>query len=110
MKTLPLLPRVGLLAAALCLVASPAIRAEDSAGQQPKPEKRLSPAQKTFDKDGDGKLSEEEAAAYRETRKAEQQARLEKYDTDKDGKLSEEEKAALKADLKKTKPEKKKKE
>ena len=110
MNTLHLSARSGLLAVAFCLVALPAIRAEAPAGQQAKPEKSLSRAQKIFDKDGDGKLSEEEAAAYRESHRAEQQARLKKYDTDNDGKLSEEEKAALKAEAKKKKSEKKKEE
>jgi hypothetical protein len=108
MKTLPLLTRAGFLAATLCLVTSPALRAEGSSEQKPYAEKQLSVEKKAFDKDGDGKLSEEEAAAYKEARKAEHKARLEKYDTDKDGKLSEEEKAAFKADQKKEKPEKKK--
>jgi hypothetical protein len=56
---------------------------------------------KQFDKDGDGKLSEDERAAMRtagEARKAEfEKKMLEKFDTDKDGKLSDEEKAAAKA-------------
>jgi hypothetical protein len=58
-----------------------------------------------FDKDGDGKLNEEELAAMKEAHKARREARrkamLEKYDTDKDGKLSDEEKAAMKAAKKK---------
>ncbi|OYV04797.1 MAG: hypothetical protein CFE26_14980 [Verrucomicrobiales bacterium VVV1] len=53
---------------------------------------------KQFDKDGDGKLSEDERAAMRtagEARKAEfEKKMLEKFDTDKDGKLSDEEKKA----------------
>lgn len=97
MKTHTLSLRVGLLAAALCIAATPALRAE---GDQ-KPEKPLSAAQKAFDKDADGKLNEEEAAAYKAARKAAKKAELDKYDTDKDGKLSEEEKAALRADAKK---------
>ena len=60
---------------------------------------------KKFDKDGDGKLSEEERAAMREARKAEMEARhkenLAKYDTDKDGKLSDAEKEAMRAARKK---------
>ena len=43
---------------------------------------------KKFDKDGDGKLNEEEMKALRDAREKEW---LEKYDTDKDGKLSDEE-------------------
>jgi len=48
-----------------------------------------------FDKDGDGKLSEEERKAMREAMHARMEERhkemLEKFDTDKDGKLSPEE-------------------
>ena len=110
MKTLPAFLRAGSLAAALCLLAPPAARAEGAAEQQAKPEKQLSPAQKAFDKDGDGTLGDEEKAAYKEAQKAKQRARFEKYDTDKDGKLSEEEKAAMKADVTKEKPGKKKQE
>ena len=99
MTTHTLSLRAGLLAAALCLAATPALRAET----EQKPEKPLSAAQKVFDKDADGKLNEEEAAAYKAARKAEKKAQLEKYDADKDGKLSEEEKAAMVADKKKAK-------
>ena len=49
---------------------------------------------KKFDKDGDGKLSDEERAAAREARKAEQEkAMLAKFDKDGDGKLNDAEKA-----------------
>ncbi len=109
MNTLPTLTRAGLFAAALCLVASPLVHAEGSSDAQAQPEKKLSASQKQFDKDGDGKLNETEAAAYKEYRKAERKAQLEKYDTDKDGKLSDEEKAAMKEDMKKQKEETKKK-
>ena len=102
MKTPALLTRVGLLAVTLSLISAPVLHAEDDA----KPEKPLSAAKKEFDKDGDGKLNEEEAAAYAAARKAARQAQLEKYDTDKDGKLSDEEKAAMKADQKKQKEKK----
>ena len=46
---------------------------------------------KKFDKDGDGKLSDEEKKARRETMVAKRKELLEKYDADKDGKLSPEE-------------------
>lgn len=57
---------------------------------------RATPEQiKKFDKDGDGKLNEEEIKALMEERRARreahQKAMLEKYDADKDGKLSPEE-------------------
>ena len=51
---------------------------------------------KEFDKDGDGKLNEEEAKAARE---AAQKKMLEKYDTDKDGKLSDDERKAMREDF-----------
>lgn len=51
-----------------------------------------------FDKDGDGKLNEEERKAARDARRAEMEKRrqemLEKFDTDGDGKLNEEERKA----------------
>ena len=54
---------------------------------------------KKFDKDGDGKLSQEERQAMREDRKAEIEARhadmIKKFDKDGDGKLSDEERAAM---------------
>ncbi|MCP5544073.1 MAG: EF-hand domain-containing protein [Akkermansiaceae bacterium] len=50
---------------------------------------------KKFDKDGDGKLSPEEAKAARE---AHQKEMLEKYDADEDGKLSAEERKKMAED------------
>lgn len=58
----------------------------------------LPPALAEFDKDGDGKLSEEERAALKAAMEAKKQAILDKYDTNKDGVLSAEERAAAKAD------------
>ena len=53
---------------------------------------------KKFDKDGDGKLSDEERKAMREDMRAVHEKReaemLKKFDTDGDGKLSDEEKKA----------------
>ena len=61
--------------------------------RQPSPEML-----KEFDKDGDGKLSDEETKAMREAmqaRRAEAEKKeLEEFDKDKDGKLSEEERKA----------------
>ena len=106
MKTLPLITRAGLLGLALALLAPLAARAEDSS--EKKAEKPVPPAAlKKFDKDGDGKLNDEEKAAWKAAREAEKKAMLEKYDTDKDGKLSDEEKAAMKADHEKHKKDKK---
>jgi hypothetical protein len=50
-----------------------------------------------FDKDGDGKLNEEERAAAKEAREAAKAKVLAQFDTDKDGKLSEVEREAMKA-------------
>lgn len=54
-----------------------------------------------FDKDGDGKLSDDERAAAREAMKDHHEKRhewmIEKFDKDGDGKLSEEEKEAMEA-------------
>lgn len=62
-------------------------------GRQPNPEMI-----KEFDKDGDGKLSDEERTAMREAMQARaEEARkkeLAEFDKDKDGKLSEEERKA----------------
>jgi hypothetical protein len=73
------------------------ISAQDG-GQQPpqRPQRQLPPEViKEFDKDGDGKLSDEERTAMRDTMRAkmeeQRKATLEKYDADKDGKLNKEE-------------------
>ena len=47
---------------------------------------------KKFDKDGDGKLNEEERKAAEEARKAEM---LKRFDKDGDGKISDEERKAM---------------
>ena len=56
---------------------------------------------KQFDKDGDGKLSDEERKAMHEAGKAKreerQKAMIAKFDKDGDGKLNDEERAAAKA-------------
>jgi Ca2+-binding EF-hand superfamily protein len=58
---------------------------------------------KEFDKDGDGKLNDEEAQAARtamQARREEQRKKmLEQYDTDKDGKLSEDERKKMQEDM-----------
>lgn len=71
------------------LLAGPLAFAQDG---NPPPERKGPPIPpevvKEFDKDGDGKLNEEERKAAREAREKQM---LEKYDADKDGKLSDEE-------------------
>lgn len=58
-----------------------------------------------FDKDGDGKLNEEELKAAKAAREEMEAARrkemLEKFDKDKDGELNEDEKEAMRAEIKK---------
>jgi len=67
------------------------------ANERPQRPQRLIPAQilKEFDKDGDGKLSPEEAAAMRrvmrERRETRHKALIERFDADKDGELNEQE-------------------
>lgn len=95
--------RAGLIGLALFVLGSSAARAEDGA-EKPIPAGVL----KKYDKDGDGKLNEEEKAAWQAAKEAEKKAMLDKYDTNKDGKLSDEERAALKADKEKAKKEKEK--
>ena len=60
---------------------------------------------KKYDKDGDGKLSDEERKAMREERRAEaekmRKANLEKYDANKDGKLDQEERKKMREDRQK---------
>lgn len=60
---------------------------------------------KKFDKDGDGKLSEEEKTAMKSERKEKGKNRraemIKKFDKDGDGKLSEEEKTATRKEMKK---------
>ncbi|MEO7100549.1 MAG: EF-hand domain-containing protein [Luteolibacter sp.] len=78
--------------------------AQDEAKRPERPKREL-PAEilKKFDKDGDGKLSEEEFKAMQDERKAENEKRraemLKKYDKDGDGKLSDEERATMKAEM-----------
>lgn len=51
---------------------------------------------KRFDKDGDGKISEEEKAAIKKEFEARKAMFMKKFDKDGDGKLNDEEKAAIK--------------
>lgn len=84
-----------------CLLAS----AQDDQRRPNRPHRPMGPPPpallKEFDKDGDGKLSDEERKAMHEAMKARMEERrkemLEKYDTDGDGKLSEEERRKARA-------------
>ena len=101
-------------AAALCAVLTVACgdEAQGCHAKQPNPENRgkhlgwfkhdqmpHGRILEKFDKDGDGKLSDEEKAAARQAREERWKALLAEYDKDGDGQLSDEEKAAAKADM-----------
>lgn len=87
---------LGLLALA-CAVSPITSLAEDAKAKKPS-----KATLEQYDKDKDGQLNEEEAAAAKAgasaKAKATKEANLAKYDKDGDGKYSEEEKAARKAD------------
>jgi hypothetical protein len=76
-------------------------------GQRPQRQQRQLPPEmlKQFDKDGDGKLNEEETKAMRTEMQAKMEERrkanLEKYDANKDGKLDEEETKKMREDRQK---------
>jgi len=91
--------RTHLLAVAMLVVGGMAVSV--SAGDKARnPELRKKLLEK-FDKDGDGKLSEEERAAakaaFQEKHPDAKEKVLAHFDKDGDGKLSEEERAAAKA-------------
>ncbi|WP_052573853.1 EF-hand domain-containing protein [Haloferula sp. BvORR071] len=77
------------------------VHAQEEGGQRRGPGNRQLPPEiiKEYDKDGDGKLSDDETKAMREAmqaRRAEQEKKdLEEFDKDKDGKLNDEETKAL---------------
>lgn len=56
---------------------------------------------KKYDKNKDGKLDDQEKAAWKADQKKQREDQLKKYDKNKDGKLDAEEKAAMKEDLRK---------
>jgi hypothetical protein len=83
-----------------CMIAS-------AQGEKKRPNRPHGPPPemvKEFDKDGDGKLSDDERTAMREAMKAKAEERrkemIKKYDTDGDGKLSKEEREKAGADRK----------
>lgn len=95
---------------ALALAGTLAVQAQEAppeGGQRERrgPGNRPTPPEvlKEFDKDGDGKLNDEEAKAARTAMQARrEEARkkmLEQYDTDKDGKLNEEERKKMQEDM-----------
>ena len=57
---------------------------------------------KKFDKDGDGKLNEEERAALREEGQKRRKEIIAKFDKDGDGKLNEDERKAAGAEMRKS--------
>lgn len=91
-----------IIAASIGLIG--AANAEE--GKKKRPEGKLPPEIiAKFDKDGDGKLNDEERAAAKAAREEMMKARkaemLKKFDTDGDGKLSDEEEAAMREARKK---------
>lgn len=82
-----------------CLLAG----AEGNPGGPVRPDNRVHPKGpppreilEKFDKDGDGKLSDEEKKAMHEAMEARRKEKFKEFDTDGDGKLSEEERAKMK--------------
>lgn len=77
-----------------CAFAQDAPQPSAAGGGRPSAQRKM-PAEmiKQFDKDGDGKLNDDETKAMRADmtakREARQKANLEKYDANKDGKLDE---------------------
>ena len=91
-----------MIAASLCLAG--AAHAEE--GKPERPNRKLPPGiLEKFDKDGDGKLNEDERKAARlageDAMKARKAEMLKKFDKDGDGKLSEEEETAMREERKK---------
>lgn len=86
---------VTLLAVACCL---PALANAEEKGKERKGKERGNKMHeamlKQFDKDGDGKLNEEEKTALKAAMAERKAATIKKYDTDGNGELSKEEKAA----------------
>ncbi|MBK1882578.1 EF-hand domain-containing protein [Luteolibacter pohnpeiensis] len=96
-----------LLSIAGILLGTAAISFAQEKPEPPKRAERKIPEEvlKKFDKDGDGKLSDEERKAMRAERQAEaekmRKENLEKYDANKDGKLDEEETKKMREDRRK---------
>ena len=93
-----------LIVIAAAIGLSGAAHAEE--GKGPRPPHKLPPEViAKFDKDGDGKLNDDEKAEARAARGEMEAARkkemLEKFDADKDGKLNDDEKAAMREEVKK---------
>lgn len=101
MKTIRFITLAALVGS--CTIATAQERPERP--QRPERAERPIPAAalKEYDKDGDGKLSEDERKAMRadmQAKAAERRAEaLKKYDTDGDGKLSEDERKAMRDDM-----------
>jgi hypothetical protein len=93
-----------LIVIAAAIGLSGAAHAEE--GKGPRPPHKLPPEViAKFDKDGDGKLNDDEKAEAKAARGEREAARkkemLEKFDADKDGKLNDDEKAAMREEVKK---------
>jgi len=93
-----------LIVIAAAIGLSGAVHAEE--GKGPRPPHKLPPEViAKFDKDGDGKLNDDEKAEAKAARGEREATRkkemLEKFDADKDGKLNDDEKAAMREEVKK---------
>lgn len=86
-----------LIVIAAAIGLSGAAHAEEGKGPRP-PHKPRPEVIAKFDKDGDGKLNDDEKAEAKAARKKEM---LEKFDADKNGKLNNDEKAAMREEMKK---------
>ncbi len=92
-----------LVVVALAMFGGATVNAQDAKAEKKK--KAEEATLKKYDKNGNGKLDDDEKAAQKKDR----EAMLKKYDKNGDGKLDDAEKEAQKADMKK-KGDKKKKE
>ena len=93
-----------LIVIAAAIGLSGAAHAEEGKGPR-QPHKLPPEVIAKFDKDGDGKLNDDEKAEAKAARGEREAARkkemLEKFDADKDGKLNDDEKAAMREEVKK---------
>lgn len=91
----------------LALLAVPAFSQDADAAKKPegdrkaRMEARRAEMIKKYDKDGDGKLSDEEREAMKKDHAGRRAEMVKKYDKDGDGKLSDEERKAMMEDRKK---------
>ena len=94
--------RIRIASITACLSALILTATTHAAPSEPRdPAARRAEMMKKFDKDGDGKLNEEERAALREEGQKRRKEIIVKFDKDGDGKLNEEERKAAGAEMRK---------